>query len=147
MANTIIPTCGNCRLFKPAHQDFGVCMSPFGPKHVEREANAACVYWTAQPAGPKGRVLDLHDGSDENPTQRLARVRLETGDAGHPCWVCIQILDLDGETVIGEVLVEHYQGAVMTRVWDDMDGDPLHTITHLITAVPTPAPMPVLVEA
>jgi len=146
-ANKTIPTCGACQFFKPAHQDFGACICPFVPKHLEREANAACVYWTAQPAGPKGRVLDLHDGSDENPTQRLARVRLEIGDAQYPCWICIKILDLDGETLIGEVLLEHYEGEVVTRVWDDMDGEPIHTTTHLITAVPAPAPVPVLVEA
>jgi len=151
MANKTIPTCGSCQFFKQAHQDFGACICPFQPKHLERETNAACVYWTAQPAGPKGRVLDLHDGydgSDKNPAQRLARVRLEVGDPAHPCWVSLQILDLDGETVVGEVLLEHYEGAVVTRVWDDMDGDPIHTTTHLITStMPTPAPTLALVEA
>jgi len=142
MANTI-PTCGNCRMFKPAHQDFGVCICPFQPKHVERQDNAACVYWTARATPEPGRVLELHDGVDFSAPQR-ARVRLQE----NPVWVSLQILDLDGETVIGEVLVEHYMGAVVTWVWDDMDGEPIHTTTHLITAVePIHEPTPALVEA
>jgi hypothetical protein len=62
-------------------------------------------------------------------------------------WISLQILDLDAETVIGEVLLEHYEGAVVTRVWDDMDGDPGYALMHLITAVPAPAPVPALTEA
>ncbi|OQA14250.1 MAG: hypothetical protein BWY63_03228 [Chloroflexi bacterium ADurb.Bin360] len=141
-ANKTIPTCGACQFFKPAHQDFGACICPFVPKHIEREANAACVYWTAQPAGPKGRVLDLHDGATPEAPQ-IAHIKLLQNQH----WISLQILDLDAETVIGEVLLEHYEGAVVTRVWDDMDGEPIHEVTHLITAVPAPAPVPVLVEA
>lgn len=59
-----IPTCGTCQFFKPAHQDFGACICPFQPKHLEREANAACVYWTSRPKPePPGRVLKLRDGA------------------------------------------------------------------------------------
>ena len=136
-----IPVCGACQFFKPAHQDFGACICPFQAKHLEREANAACVYWTSRPNPEPGRVLELRDGATPGAPQ-IAHIRLLQDRH----WISLQILDLDGETVIGEVYVEHYEGEVVTRVWDDMDGDPIHTTTHLITAVPAPAPVPVLVE-
>ena len=136
MAKAIPPTCGACRFFKPAHQDFGACICPFQPKHLEREANTACAYWTARPPADVAQrftLLQLRDGQTPDAPQ-IAHIKL----LQDPHWIGLQILDLDTETVIGEVLVEHYGGAVVTRVWNDMDGDPLHTVTHLVTALPAP---------
>lgn len=118
------PACGNCRLFKPAHQDFGVCISPFSLKHAERANNTACVYWAQRPPNPDppGRVVTLRDGAD-TPSTQIARVRLQE----HPCWMAWQVLDGD-DVVIGEVLLEHHTGKVTARVWDDLDGDPCTTV-------------------